>query len=73
MPKHDRRHSAVSCAKIGLAQQLEMPFGLGTRLGQGSICYLGLHSRATWRIQLNRSCSSGLSEAAAMGPYVKLL
>ena len=32
MPGHARRHSTVSCAKM--AEAIEMPFGLWTRVGQ---------------------------------------
>ena len=32
MPGHSQRHSAVSCAKM--AELIEMPFGLWTRMGQ---------------------------------------
>ena len=57
--------SAVSCTKT--AEPIDMPFGVWTRLAQGSMCYIEVHIGAIWRIRLNRPC------AAAMRPYVKLL
>jgi len=61
----------VSCAKI--AEQIEMPFGLWTRVGMYKHVLHGVHIGATWRIRLNRPCSDGPNEAVAMSPYVKLL
>jgi len=60
MPGHPRRHSAVSCAKM--AEPIETPFELWTP--KGSMCYMGAHTGATWRIRLNRPC------AAAMWPLL---
>jgi len=56
MPGHARRHSAMSCANM--AEQIEMPFVLWTRVGPRKHM---LHGDAH------------LNEAAAMRLYVKLL
>jgi len=40
---------------------------------QGSMCYMGVHIGTTWLMRLNRPCSGGPNEEAAMRPYVKLL
>jgi len=45
VPKHARRHSVVSCAKI--AEPIEMPFGLWTRLGSRQHVLRGVHIGAT--------------------------
>jgi len=66
-----RKHSAVSCATM--AEQMEMAFGLWTRVGPRKHVLHGVHIGATWRIRLNRSCSGGQNDAAAMRLYIKLL
>jgi len=53
----------VNYAKM--AEAIEMPFGLRTRVGR-SMRYMG-HIGAIWQIRLNHPCAS------AMRPYVKLL
>jgi len=58
MPGHTRRHSAVSCVKMG--EKIEMPFGLWTRVGPKKH---EVHTGGTWRIPLNRPC------AAVMRPF----
>jgi len=66
IPGHARLHSAVSCAKM--AEVIEMPFRLWTRVGGPWKHVLGgVRIGATWRIPLNRPC------AAAMRLFVKLL
>jgi len=53
-----------------MAERIEMPFGMWTRMGQEIMYNLldrGAHWQKNWRIRLNRLC------AAAMQPYVKLL
>jgi len=44
MPGHSRRHFAVSCAKM--AELIEMPFGLWTRVGRRKYALHGEHWRA---------------------------
>jgi len=63
-PGNSRQHSAVSCAKM--AETVDMPFGLWTRVGRRKHVLHDLHVGLTWRIRLNCPC-------AAMRPYVKLL
>jgi len=71
MSEHARRHAAVSCAKM--AEQIEMSFGLWTRVRPRKHVLHGVHTCATWRIRLIRPCSGVPNEAAAMRPYAKLL
>jgi len=65
MPGRARRYSAVSCAKM--AAPIVMPFGWWTRVNPRKLVLGGVHTGATWRIQLSRPC------AAAMRTFVKLL
>jgi len=64
MSGYARRHSAVSCAKM--AEPTDMSFRLWTRLGPRKHVLGGVHSGATWRIQLNSPC------AAAMRPFCQI-
>jgi len=58
MPGQARRHSAMSCAKMALA--IDMPFGLSTQVGQRMHILGGVHTGASWRIPLNRSCAAAM-------------
>ena len=49
---HARQHSLVSCAKM--AEPIEMPFGMWTRVSTRKRVLGGVHTDATWRIPLNR-------------------
>jgi len=49
-----------------MAEPIEMPFGLWTCVGQGSMCYMEVQIGAIWRIRLN--CPS----AAAMRPFCQI-
>ena len=51
---------AMSCAKM--AELIGMLFGCGLALAQGSMCYMRVHTGATWQIQLNRPCSAVLQK-----------
>jgi len=71
MPRHARRHSAISCAEM--AVQIDLPFGLWTRVGRrkhSSIIFARWHQcaliGALWWIWLN--CTS----ETVMWPFVKL-
>ena len=64
MPKHARRHFAVSCAKT--AEPIEMLFGLWFRVGPKKHVLGGVHSGPIWRIPLNRR------RAAAMRPSCQI-
>ena len=64
MPGHARRHYAVSCAKM--AKRIDMPFELWTWVGPRKHVLGRMHTGATWRIPLNRSC------AAAMEPFCQI-
>jgi len=64
IPWHAWRHSAVSCAKM--AESIEIPFGLWTRVSPRKHVLGGMQTVATWRILLNRRY------AAAMRPVAKL-
>jgi len=48
----------VSPAKM--AESIEMPFGLWTRVGQRKHVLGGAHTGATWRIPLKRPCAAGM-------------
>ena len=50
-----------------MAEPIEMPFVLGTRVGPGNHGLDGVHIGATWRILMNHPC------AVVMRSYVKLL
>ena len=50
-----------------MAEPIEMPFGVQTRVGPRKHVLNGGHIGATWRIQLNRLC------AEAIRLFVKLL
>jgi len=64
MPRHTRRHSAMSCAKRLKRSRCR----LGYELEETKKHVLhGGHIGATWRIRLNRPC------AAEMRAYVNLL
>ena len=52
MSGHSRRQYVVSCAKM--AEPIEMPFVLWTRVGPRQHLLGGVHSGATWRKTLNR-------------------
>jgi len=54
----------VSCAKI--AEPIEMPFELRTRVGPRNHVLGGVYTGASWRIPLNRPC------AAAMRPFCQI-
>ena len=54
MPEHARRHSARMC---NMAERIEMPFGLWTRVGPRRHILGGVHTGATWRIPVNRPCA----------------
>jgi len=65
MPMHTQRHiadTAVSCAKM--AELIEMPFVLWIRIHPRK--HVLVHTRAIWRIPLNRPC------AAAMRPCCQI-
>jgi len=59
MPWHARRHSAVSCAKMD--EQVEMSFGLWTRVGPKKHVLYGVHIGA-----MNHPC------AAVMRPFCQI-
>ena len=68
IPGHDRRHSAVSCAKMAALNDLS--FGLWTPWAEGrtsSVVFARWRHVPSWRIRVNRL------SAVAMQPYVKLL
>jgi len=46
--------TAMSCAKM--AEPIEMPFGLWTRMGRKKHVLGAMHTGATWQIPLNRPC-----------------
>ena len=48
--------SALNCAKT--AEPIEMLFGLWTQVSTRKRVLDGVHSGATWRIQLNHPCGS---------------
>jgi len=58
MPGHAQRHSAMSCAKM--AEAVDLPFGLSTQVGQRMHILGGVHTGASWRIPLNRSCAEAM-------------
>ena len=60
MPGHAQWHCAVSCAKM--AEPIEMPFGLWTGVGQGSMCYMEVRIGETWRIWFSRPRSAALQK-----------
>ena len=64
MPGHVRRHCRELCK---MAERIEMPFGLWTRVGSSKHALGGVHTSATWRIPLNRPSAWGC------GFFVKLL
>jgi len=49
-----------------MAEPIEMPFGVWTRVGPRKHMLDGVHIGATWRIRLNRPC------AAAMWPFCQI-
>jgi len=55
MPRHARWYPAVSCAKM--AEPIEMLFGLWTHVSPRKHILGGVHTGATWRTPLNRSCA----------------
>ena len=69
MPRHARRHFAISCAKM--AEPIDLPFALWTRVGQRKHKFNRIYQVATTdgsrRIRINHQ------SAAAMQPCVKLL
>ena len=71
MSGHAQRHSAVSIAKM--AEQIQMPFGLWTRVGPRKHVLHGVYIGATRQIRFNRPCSDGPNEEVVMRPYVRLL
>jgi len=64
MPGNARWHRAMSCAKM--AEPIEIPFGLWTRVGPRQPVLGAVHTGATWRIPLKRPC------AAAMRPSCQI-
>ena len=50
-----------------MAETIEMPFRVWTRMGPRKHVLDGMHIGATWRIPMDRPC------AAAVQPFVKLL
>jgi len=64
MPGRVRRHPVVSCAIM--AEPIEMPFMLRTRIGPRKQVLHGVHIGATWRVRLNRLC------AAAVWPFCRI-
>jgi len=55
---HARLHSAVSCAKM--AERIQMPFGLWSRVGRRKHVLHGEHIDTTWQIQLNHPCATAM-------------
>jgi len=55
-----------------MSEEIEMLFGLWTRVGPKEACLTGgtVHTCATWRTRLNHPCSGGPNKSAAMRPYV---
>jgi len=49
-----------------MAEPIEMPFELWSRVGPRMHVLRGVHTGATWRIPLNRPC------AAAMRPFCQI-
>ena len=64
IPGRAGQHCAVSCAKM--AEPIEMPFGLWTRVGTRKHVLGKVYTGATWPIRLNRLC------AAAMRPFCQV-
>jgi len=58
IPGHAQPHSAVGCAKM--AEPIEMPFGLSTRMGPRKHLLDGINTDATWRIAMNRPCAAAM-------------
>jgi len=58
--QYAQQHSAMICGKI--AELIEMPFWLWTRVGPRKHVLHGVHIGASWRIRLNRRCPAALQK-----------
>jgi len=70
MPRHARRNSAVSCAKI--SEPIELPFGLWTHMGPRNRrgCTVAQPGEYFWTVRMRRRCGLFVKELWQLDAFI---